>query len=326
MGKIVELEQVTRFLYQEVDRRLNGRKIHIAGLIDASNPESTRLTESLSFANKMETALEPHGIYLHKRDVYTATDMAKRIAEYSEDNNTQGIFIFGPTDFRDKNDNRIDTDFAELVPYHKDVEGVSPINDEKLSNFQRFFDAEEKYKTVSPCTPMGLIKAIQLHPELASYIDKTSESTYSFNGRKVGIINDGPRIGLPFEKMVKNLGAEARIFNNRTENLAAEILKMDILLTATPVRGLVRHVRQGTLVIDPSFISNLGPAVFEEAGHILTQSNYYRMRSGIGALTIAMVGLNAAYLLDLQEGAPKNGYSLISLGKKVLEKVAHAGD
>jgi methylenetetrahydrofolate dehydrogenase (NADP+)/methenyltetrahydrofolate cyclohydrolase len=154
---------------------------------------------------------------------------------------------------------------------HKDADGLNPVN---LGNL--LIDREG----VTPCTPTGIIRLIELTGE-------------QIEGKHAVCIGRSPLVGKSVGLMLLNRNATVTYCHSRTVDLTTEVQKADILVAAVGRPGFVTAdmVKPGATVIDVGINHVDGHAVgdvkFEEvkevAGFITP------VPGGVGPMTRAML-------------------------------------
>ena len=154
---------------------------------------------------------------------------------------------------------------------HKDADGLNPVN---LGNL--LINREG----VTPCTPTGIIRLIELTGE-------------PIEGKHAVCIGRSPLVGKSVGLMLLNRNATVTYCHSRTVDLTAEVQKADILVAAVGRPGFVTAdmVKPGATIIDVGINHVNGRAVgdvkFEEvkkvAGFITP------VPGGVGPMTRAML-------------------------------------
>ena len=157
-----------------------------------------------------------------------------------------------------------------IIP-HKDADGLNPVN---LGNL--LINREG----VTPCTPTGIIRLIELTGE-------------KIEGKHAVCIGRSPLVGKPVGLMLLNRNATVTYCHSRTADLKAEAQKADILVVAIgrPEFITADMVKPGATVIDVGINHVNGRAIgdvkFEEvkevAGFITP------VPGGVGPMTRAML-------------------------------------
>lgn len=159
----------------------------------------------------------------------------------------------------------------DKITPHKDADGLNPIN---LGNL--LINREG----VTPCTPTGIIRLIELTGE-------------PIEGKHAVCIGRSPLVGKSVGLMLLNRNATVTYCHSRTVDLPAEVQKADILVAAVgkPEFVTADMVKPGAIVIDVGINHRNGRAVgdvkFEEvkevAGFITP------VPGGVGPMTRAML-------------------------------------
>lgn len=159
----------------------------------------------------------------------------------------------------------------DTIAPHKDADGLNPIN---LGNL--LINRE----SVTPCTPTGIIRLIELTGE-------------EIEGKHAVCIGRSPLVGKSVGLMLLNRNATVTYCHSRTADLAAQTQKADILVAAVGRSEFVdaNMVKRGATVIDVGINHIDGRAVgdvkFEEvkevAGFITP------VPGGVGPMTRAML-------------------------------------
>jgi len=172
----------------------------------------------------------------------------------------------------------------ELVSPEKDADGLHPIN---LGRLVLGVDPSSGGDSPLPCTPAGVVELLR------RYGIPTA-------GRRVIVIGRGLTVGRPLGLLLTRKGVDATVTlaHSRTEDLADEVRRADIVIAAVGVPGLVKPdwVKPGAAVIDVG-VSRVGvsesgkaklsgdvdPAVAEVAGFLSP------VPGGVGPMTRAML-------------------------------------
>ena len=166
----------------------------------------------------------------------------------------------------------------DRIAPHKDADGLNPINlGNLLINRER----------VTPCTPTGIIRLIELSGE-------------KIEGKHAVCVGRSPLVGKPVGLMLLNRDATVTYCHSRTADLKAETQKADILVVAIGRTEFITAdmVKPGAIVIDVGINHVDGRAVgdvrFEEvkevAGFITP------VPGGVGPMTRAMLLANTLKL------------------------------
>ena len=166
----------------------------------------------------------------------------------------------------------------DSIAPHKDADGLNPVN---LGNL--LINREG----VTPCTPTGIIRLIELSGE-------------KIEGKHAVCVGRSPLVGKPVGLMLLNRDATVTYCHSRTADLKAETQKADILVVAIGRTEFITAdmVKPGAIVIDVGINHVDGRAVgdvrFEEvkevAGFITP------VPGGVGPMTRAMLLANTLKL------------------------------
>ena len=157
-----------------------------------------------------------------------------------------------------------------IVP-HKDADGLNPINlGNLLINRER----------VTPCTPTGIIRLIELSGE-------------KIEGKHAVCIGRSPLVGKPVGLMLLNRNATVTYCHSRTANLKAETQKADILVVAIGRTEFITAdmVKPGATVIDVGINHVDGRAVGDVQFEAVKQVAGFitPVPGGVGPMTRAML-------------------------------------
>jgi methylenetetrahydrofolate dehydrogenase (NADP+)/methenyltetrahydrofolate cyclohydrolase len=163
----------------------------------------------------------------------------------------------------------------EALPPEKDVDGLHPVNQGRLLAGE---------PGLRPCTPLGVLRLID-------------ETGTDLKGKRVVVVGRSVLVGKPVALLLLERHATVTLCHSRTEALADEVARAQIVVAATGCAGLVRGtwVRPGAIVIDVGM--NRGPdgklcgdvefAVARERAAYITP-----VPGGVGPMTVAMLLVN----------------------------------
>ncbi len=197
----------------------------------------------------------------------TETELLKRIAGLNRNPKIHGILVQLPlpTGIDEKR-------ILEAVDPKKDVDGFHPVNIGKLIAGN---------PTFVPCTPQGIVKLLEA-------IECRIE------GRQAVVVGRSNIVGKPTALLLLQRHATVTICHTRTQNLAAEVGRADILIAAAGRAEIIRGdwVKPGAVVIDVG-INRLpdgrlvGDVEFEAARRRAAWIT--PVPGGVGPMTIAML-------------------------------------
>jgi methylenetetrahydrofolate dehydrogenase (NADP+)/methenyltetrahydrofolate cyclohydrolase len=181
----------------------------------------------------------------------------------------------------------------ELIDPAKDADGLHPVNLGRL-----VLGVDGIITSPLPCTPAGII-------ELAERFG------VEFPGRRVVVIGRGITVGRSLGLMLTRRGIDSTVTltHSRTDDLAAEVRRADIVVAAVGVPHLVKPdwVKPGAAVLDvgvtrvgvtesgkAKLAGDVDPAVAEVAGWLSPNPG------GVGPMTRAMLLNNVVLAAERQ--------------------------
>ena len=170
----------------------------------------------------------------------------------------------------------------ELVDPAKDADGLHPTNLGRL-----VLGVDGILTSPLPCTPAGIVELAQRYG-------------VEFSGRHVVVIGRGLTVGRPLGLLLTRKGIDSTVTltHSRTDDLAAEVRRADIVIAAVGVPHLVKPdwVKPGAAVLDvgvtrvgmtasgkAKLAGDVDPAVAEVAGFLSPNPG------GVGPMTRAML-------------------------------------
>jgi methylenetetrahydrofolate dehydrogenase (NADP+) / methenyltetrahydrofolate cyclohydrolase len=181
----------------------------------------------------------------------------------------------------------------ELVDPAKDADGLHPTNLGRL-----VLGVDGILTSPLPCTPAGIVELAQRHG-------------VQFEGRHVVVIGRGLTVGRPLGLLLTRKGIDSTVTltHSRTDDLAAEVRRADIVVAAVGVPHLVKPdwVKPGAAVLDvgvtrvgmtesgkAKLAGDVDPAVAEVAGYLSPNPG------GVGPMTRAMLLQNVVLSAERQ--------------------------
>ncbi len=197
------------------------------------------------------------------------SEIVKKILELNNDKEVSGILVQLPLP-KQINKEKI----INLIDPLKDVDGFHPNNVGKLAS---------GYDSIVPCTPLGCLHLI-----------KKVENNLS--GKRAVIIGRSNLNGKPMAQLLLKENCTVTIVHSKSNDIKAECLKADILISAVGVANLVKKdwVKNGSIVIDVG-INKLGNKIvgdisFEEVKNSVKAIT--PVPGGVGPMTIAYLLMN----------------------------------
>lgn len=156
----------------------------------------------------------------------TQEELEQVIVSLNEDTSVHGILLFRPLP-KSLDETRI----KSLLSEEKDVDCLTSANDAHL------FAGDKK--GYPPCTPQAVMEILEHYG-----IDLT--------GKKVTVVGRSMVVGKPVAMLLLSKNATVTICHTRTQNLAEECKKADILVACAGVPKMITRdfVHEGQIVID----------------------------------------------------------------------------
>ena len=210
----------------------------------------------------------------------TAAEVAAAIARLNADPDVTGYIIQLPLPAGlDENA------MLELMDPAKDADGLHPMNLGRL-----LLGVEGEFDSPLPCTPAGIVEMLNRYD-------------IPIAGKHVVVIGRGLTVGRPLGLLLTRKGIDATVTltHSRTQNLADEVRRADIVVAAVGVAGLIQAdwIKPGAAVLDVGITrvfdevtgkarlrGDVDPAVASVAGFLSP------VPGGVGPMTRAMLVLN----------------------------------
>jgi methylenetetrahydrofolate dehydrogenase (NADP+)/methenyltetrahydrofolate cyclohydrolase len=181
----------------------------------------------------------------------------------------------------------------ELIDPDKDADGLHPVNLGRL-----VLGVDGILTSPLPCTPAGIVELAERYG-------------IEFPGRRVVVIGRGITVGRPLGLLLTRKGIDATVVltHSRTDDLASEVRRADIVVAAVGVPHLVKPdwVKPGAAVLDVGvtrvgmtesgkarLAGDVDPGVAEVAGHLSPNPG------GVGPMTRAMLLNNVVLAAERQ--------------------------
>lgn len=138
-------------------------------------------------------------------------------------------------------------------------------------------DALGNNAVYDPATPMAIMWL------LAGY-------NIELTGKHILLIGRGKLVGAPLEKILHNSGHDVVVADRSTQDLRAETLKADVIITAagSPALLFSDMVKQGAVVVDAGVASEDGKTVGDVASELYERDDLTitPAKGGVGPLTV----------------------------------------
>lgn len=172
-----------------------------------------------------------------------------------------------------------------LIPEDKDVDGFSAVNIGKLSKGQDALVA---------CTPFGVMKMLEHYKIPVA-------------GKRAVVIGRSDIVGKPMSMLLLNANATVTICHSKTENLAEEVRRADIVVAAIGKAKFITAdmIKEGATVIDVGMNRDengklCGDVDFES---VKEKCAYITpVPGGVGPMTITMLLCNTLIAAQRREG------------------------
>ena len=108
--------------------------------------------------------------------------------------------------------------------------------------------------------------------------------------KNIAIVGNGRLVGAPLAKLWATAGLNVTVYNSTTDDLASEIRKAQVIVTATGVPGLItsQMVQPGATIVDAGTASENGKIVGDVANDVRERSDLILTpeKGGVGPLTV----------------------------------------
>lgn len=182
------------------------------------------------------------------------TEVKELLNKLSKDDTVHAIIVQLPLEDPSETE-----DVVNLVASEKDVDGLG---------------ADPKFE---PATPLAILWL------LAGY-------NIDLVGKNILLVGRGKLVGAPLEKMLLAQGLTPNVADKKTEDLKAETLEADIIITATGKHGLITSdmVKQKAVVVDAGVASEGGKTVGDAAPELYERDDLTitPLKGGVGPLTV----------------------------------------
>lgn len=185
-------------------------------------------------------------------------EVEKLLNKLSEDESVHGVIVQLPLEDISQTDH-----ILNYVPPSKDVDGL---------NLNTKFD---------PATPMAILWLM-------------SGYNIELKGKDIVLVGKGKLVGAPLQKMLIESDLNPRIIDRKTRNINEELIKADIIISATGVPGLIKSdmIKNEAVVIDAGVASENGKTSGDVDLDVYTQRidlTITPIKGGVGPLTVCAV-------------------------------------
>ena len=262
--------------------------IRLVGLLASDRPDAR------SYSDTAARGCARVGIEYEVRRT-TPEEVSRAIWLANQDPTVHGLIVYYPI-FGGERDRSLQNE----VDPEKDVEGLHVSWTQRLYNDVRWVDEAETKKAVLPCTPLGIVKALEA---LGVYRQELGRR-HQADGLVAAIFNRSEVVGRPLAALLAHDGCEVWSFDvadvkryHRESVQAADITReaalarADIVITAVPTPDW-RHIskdeiKPGATCINVAYVKNMEDDLVEKARHVLLR---------VGPITVAMLLRNTVRL------------------------------
>lgn len=170
-------------------------------------------------------------------------------------------------------------------------------------------DPSETEAIVNLITPEkdvdGLSAGSKFDPATAmSILWLLSGYNVSLAGKRVLLVGHGKLVGQPLEKLLLASGIKPEVADKNTPDVPGEVLKADVVISATGVAGLIKPsmLKQGAVVIDAGVASEGGKTVGDVAPEVYQTRDDLTitpLKGGVGPLTVCALFENVIHAAEL---------------------------
>lgn len=299
VGRTILASTIAKTYIAEVEDGVKklGRSPKLVGFLANDDPAARMYAE---WTGKTSESL---GFTYELRSV-DKEELEEAIIDANDDDAVDGIMVYFPVF-----GNRQDQYLQQVVSLEKDVEGLNHKYIQNMYHNTRFLDAEEKQKSILPCTPLALVKILEYLGVYNTLLDYGNR----MYGKQVVIVNRSEIVGRPLAALLANDGATVysmdldgtqrftrgaglHLKRHKVEDVditLEEVAKnADVIVTGVPSASYKfpkELVKDGAVCVNFSSEKNFNPDVKEKA------SLYVPMT---GKVTIAMLLRNLLRLID----------------------------
>jgi len=235
------------------------------------------------YVRNKDKAASAAGITVQTRKLPAETTQAELeavVLELNEDAAVHGILVQLPLP-KGLDEQRV----VEAISPEKDVDGLHPANVAALV---------QGAEGLLPCTPAGCIELLDRHD-------------IALEGKHVVVIGRSQLVGKPVAQLALGRNATVTICHSRTKDLAAEVVRADVIVAAVGWAELVQGdwVKPGAVVLDVGINRGddgklVGDVDFEAACQRAAWIT--PVPGGVGPMTIAMLLANTVTACARQAG------------------------
>lgn len=204
----------------------------------------------------------------------TQESIEQKVAELAADSRVDGILVQMPLP-KHLNSSKI----ADLIPFHKDVDGFSSQALGQLCLGRPLAVA---------CTPAGVMELLEYY-------------NIPVQGLDAVVIGRSNIVGKPMALLLMNAGATVTVCHTKTKNLDSYLKKADLVVVAAgkPEFLDISHFQKGSIVIDVGIHRDQNQKIIGDVNSVGAKdylSAISPVPGGVGPMTIAMLLKNTILL------------------------------
>ncbi|MDO5297374.1 MAG: bifunctional 5,10-methylenetetrahydrofolate dehydrogenase/5,10-methenyltetrahydrofolate cyclohydrolase [bacterium] len=250
-------------------------------IVDATGDaaSATYAKMKLRQADKLGISASLYGIAPYSPD--TRDSFLELLENLGHDPKVHGIFIERPMP-----EELELSDWLKLLPPHKDIEGIHPVNLGKL-----FLDSPTLPSVFVPTTALACLEMLKFYK-------------VPLAGAHAVVVGRSITVGRPLAWMLLQANATVTICHSRTDGLAKHTREADILISATGCRNLISadHVKSSSVVIDVGTSYNEDGSVCGDVQYESVAAKAHMITphiGGLGPVTTALLLHNAVRAAEM---------------------------
>ncbi len=257
-------------------------KINLAVILIGNDPASKIYVQNKQIACKNVSI---NAIEYFLPESINEQKLLDLIDELNKDRKIHGILLQLPLP-KHLSQNETLSKILSSIHTNKDVDGFNPYNLGRLA---------QKFPTIRPCTPKGIMKLLE-HYKI------------SVAAKNVTIIGASNIVGRPLALEMLAAGATVTVCHKLTADLKQHCINADIICSAVGKPGLIKkdYIKTGAIVIDIGITRLPNGTICGDVDfdHIKEIASYITpVPGGVGPMTVAMLLENTleCYNLNLSE-------------------------
>lgn len=262
MMQIIDGKKIASDIDQETTRDLASLLVTPRLAIVLINPDD----RSKQYVKLKQAKASELGINVELHD-WSAKDLSfckSKMTELSKQDSINGIIVQLPAPGLDKLQ-----DLLDIIPAHKDVDGLSSASLEAIKNDQN---------SLIPATPRAIIEVL-------------SRSVENLITKKILIVGQGKLVGKPLAMILTNKGYQLTTADSTTADLTDLCKDSDVIVSAVGKSDLIHAsiLKNGAVVIDAG-ISEVGGKMTGDVNYTDMEqvaSAIAKVPGGVGPVTVS---------------------------------------